>query len=79
MDGAARPGGEGGARRPHEHRCAQPGHTITAQSFAAQAAESRSSALVLRDLIEQTTALDADADGDADLSVAASTTARRSG
>jgi two-component system chemotaxis response regulator CheB len=42
------------------------GHVITAQSFAAQAAESRTSALVLRDLVEQTTALDADVDGEAE-------------
>jgi two-component system chemotaxis response regulator CheB len=33
------------------------GHTITAQSFAAQSAEARASALVLRDLIQQTVTL----------------------
>jgi two-component system, chemotaxis family, protein-glutamate methylesterase/glutaminase len=53
------------------------GHVITAQSFAAQAAESRASALVLRDLIEQTTALEADADGGADL-IASTAATRRS-
>jgi two-component system, chemotaxis family, protein-glutamate methylesterase/glutaminase len=54
------------------------GHVITAQSFAAQAAESRAAALVLRDLIEQTTALEADTDGDADVA-ASSATSRRGG
>ncbi len=53
-------------------------HLITAQSFAAQAAESRTSALVLRDLIEQTTALDADVDGDAE-AAAPGLTSRQSG
>jgi two-component system chemotaxis response regulator CheB len=52
------------------------GHLITSQSFAAQAAESRTSALVLRDLIEQTTALDADTDGGAGLTASSSTTRR---
>ncbi len=54
------------------------GHTITAQSFAAQAAESRTSALVLRDLVERTTALDADVDGGAEVAAPATAT-RRSG
>ena len=49
------------------------GHAITAQSFAAQAAESRSSALVLRDLVERATASDADADGGADLAAPTAT------
>jgi two-component system, chemotaxis family, protein-glutamate methylesterase/glutaminase len=50
------------------------GHVITAQSFAAQAAESRASALVLRDLIEQTTALEADVDGGADVAASSAAT-----
>jgi two-component system, chemotaxis family, protein-glutamate methylesterase/glutaminase len=54
------------------------GHMITAQSFASQAAESRASALVLRDLIEQATAMDADADSGAEGPAPALTT-RRSG
>ena len=55
------------------------GHVITSQSFAAQASESRASALVLRDLIEQTTALDADTDGGAEVAASSAPTTRRIG